>query len=90
MQINSVWDKKLRQAGINPDRLLQDHCLSLHVGAAILSGYMRRYGAEAGIAYYNTGPLTPPADRRYRRRQAIGAAYRASVINIWRKLKTGQ
>lgn len=86
MQINSVWDKTLRQAGINPDRLFTDHCLSLRIGAAILAGYIRRHGAWNGIAYYNTGPLTPPADRRYRRLRKIGAAYRASVIQIWRGL----
>ena len=44
MQINSVWDKKLRPAGIDPDRLFTDHCLNLRIGAAILAGYIRRHG----------------------------------------------
>ena len=64
MQINSQHLPALSQRGITRQRLLDDPCLSIQVGASILSGFIQRYG----YTWRAVGATTPAARRRARRR----------------------
>lgn len=56
MQINSRHLPALRKLGIDEQRLYQDTCLSVMVGASILSGMMARYGYNwEAVGAYNAG-----------------------------------
>ncbi|MGL4602962.1 MAG: transglycosylase SLT domain-containing protein, partial [Iodobacter sp.] len=44
MQINSVHLPRLKKMGIDEKHLRQDPCLSIMIGASILSDMMKRYG----------------------------------------------
>jgi soluble lytic murein transglycosylase-like protein len=81
MQINSVWLPRLRSHGI-AERDLFDPCTSIHVGAWILAGNVRRLGYtwEAVGAYNAASPSLRRAyaERVYRQVTAIRAPSRGS------------
>ncbi|MDP3008250.1 MAG: lytic transglycosylase domain-containing protein [Methylococcales bacterium] len=56
MQINSTHLGMLKKYGITENRLLDDACLNLHVGAWILAESIERHGYNwKGIGAYNAG-----------------------------------
>jgi len=56
MQINSSHLPRLLKDGITRDQLLDDACLSVMVGAEILSGFMTRFGYTwRAVGAYNAG-----------------------------------
>ncbi|AXE33395.1 type III secretion system invasion protein IagB [Chromobacterium phragmitis] len=56
MQINSIHLPRLRQLGVNESQLLESPCLSVVVGASILSDMMKRYGYSwEAVGAYNAG-----------------------------------
>lgn len=76
MQINDrTWLPHLGKAGITRQRLLEDGCLNLHVGAAVLAYEIGRHGVVEGIGRYHS----PTATR--------AEAYRRQVITRWRQLR---
>ncbi|MBM2885056.1 type III secretion system invasion protein IagB [Chromobacterium amazonense] len=69
MQINSRHLPRLQKLGINQPKLLQDPCLSVIVGASILSDMMKRYGYTwEAVGAYNAG--TAPNRHELRMRYA--------------------
>ncbi|AZN35915.1 type III secretion system invasion protein IagB [Iodobacter ciconiae] len=56
MQINSTHLPRLNTMGIKEQHLLQDSCLSVMIGASILSDMMKRYGYSwEAVGAYNAG-----------------------------------
>ncbi|NDL61529.1 type III secretion system invasion protein IagB [Enterobacteriales bacterium SAP-6] len=56
MQINSIHLPRLRILGINEQRLYDDTCVSVMVGASVLSDMMKRYGYSwEAVGAYNAG-----------------------------------
>ncbi|HEU0197436.1 MAG TPA: lytic transglycosylase domain-containing protein [Nevskiaceae bacterium] len=64
MQINSSWIPTLRRAGVDPNRLVQDPCLNIAVGGAILALNIHHYGLSwRAVGAYNA--VTPWKQDRY-------------------------
>ncbi|WP_231589305.1 transglycosylase SLT domain-containing protein [Chromobacterium sp. LK11] len=56
MQINSLHLPALAQRGISRQRLLDEPCLSVQVGASILADFIARYGYTwRAVGAYNAG-----------------------------------
>lgn len=56
MQINSIHLPGLAKRGITRQRLLDEPCLSIDVGAEILAGFVKRYGYTwRAVGAYNAG-----------------------------------
>ncbi|OXJ21501.1 invasion protein IagB [Burkholderia sp. HI2714] len=98
MQINSRHLPRLRQLGISESQLLKDPCLSVIVGASILSDMMKRYGYSwEAVGAYNAG--TAPgrhgvriryAKQVWRRYQRLTAATTdPGIVNLFGK-RTGE
>ncbi|OHX10812.1 invasion protein IagB [Chromobacterium sphagni] len=69
MQINSLHLPRLRRLGIDEKQLLGNACLSVIVGASILSDMMKRYGYSwEAVGAYNAG--VSPERRMLRMRYA--------------------
>ena len=70
MQINSRWFPPLAENGVQPGDLWVP-CISIHVGAWILAGEIRRFGYTwQAIGAYNAGPAKTVAREQRRRRYA--------------------
>ncbi len=79
MQINSSWLPILAKYGITQQRLLDDPCLNLNVGAWILSQGLSRLGYNwMGLGAYNA-----TSDRKR-------AAYAAKVVAMLRQISREQ
>ncbi|MBD9461720.1 MULTISPECIES: transglycosylase SLT domain-containing protein [unclassified Pseudomonas] len=71
MQINSIHLSRLNAQGITEQRLLDDPCLSVEVGASVLAGFITRYGYNwTAVGAYNAGnsPHRQAARLRYARK----------------------
>lgn len=71
MQINSIHLPRLSTQGITEQRLLDDPCLSVEVGASVLAGFITRYGYNwTAVGAYNAGnsPRRQAARLRYARK----------------------
>ncbi|AAQ60311.1 type III secretion system invasion protein IagB [Chromobacterium violaceum] len=80
MQINSAHLPRLRQLGVNERQLLESPCLSVVVGASILSDMMKRYGYSwEAVGAYNAG-LSP-------NRHALRMRYARQVWQRYQKLQ---
>lgn len=56
MQINSSHLPRLKELGVNEKKLVEDPCLSVVVGASILSDMMKIYGYSwEAVGAYNAG-----------------------------------
>ncbi|MGD7539537.1 type III secretion system invasion protein IagB [Salmonella enterica] len=67
MQINSFHMKRLKKMGISEKQLLQDPCISVIVGASILSDMMKIYGYSwEAVGAYNAGTSPKRSDIRKR------------------------
>lgn len=77
MQINSFHMKRLKKMGISEKQLLQDPCISVIVGASILSDMMKIYGYSwEAVGAYNAGTSPKRSDIRKRYAKKIWENYR--------------
>lgn len=84
MQINSIHLPRLLKQGITEDRLLNEPCLSVEVGASILAEFIQRFGYNwTAVGAYNAGPGSGPEREALRRRYAekIWAYYEQLVAH---------
>ncbi|EAA7929193.1 type III secretion system invasion protein IagB [Salmonella enterica subsp. enterica] len=80
MQINSFHMKRLKKMGISEKQLLHDPCISVIVGASILSDMMRIYGYSwEAVGAYNAGTSPKRAD--------IRKSYAKKIWENYKKLK---
>ena len=57
MQINSIHLPRLLKQGITEQRLLDEPCLSVEVGASILAAFIKQFGYNwTAVGAYNAGP----------------------------------
>ena len=83
MQINSMHLPRLLKLGITEERLLNEPCLSVEVGASILAEFIQRFGYNwTAVGAYNAGPGSGPERDVLRQRYAekIWARYEALVM----------
>ncbi len=56
MQINSTWFPRLRDFDVNAQRLLDDPCFNIHIGAWVLSSNFSSHGYNwNSVGAYNAG-----------------------------------
>lgn len=82
MQINSIHLPRLLKQGITEERLLNEPCLSVEVGASILAEFIQRFGYNwTAVGSYNVGPGAGPQREALRLRYAekIWVRYEALV-----------
>ena len=82
MQINSIHLPRLLKQGITEERLLNEPCLSVEVGASILAEFIQRFGYNwTAVGAYNVGPGSGPQREALRLRYAerIWVRYEALV-----------
>ena len=71
MQINSIHLPRLLKQGITEERLLNEPCLSVEVGASILAEFIQRFGYNwTAVGAYNVGPGPGPQREALRLRYA--------------------
>ncbi len=78
MQINSIHLPRLLKEGITEQRLLNEPCLSVAVGASILADFIKRFGYNwTAVGSYNVGAGPGPQRDalRVRYAQKIWARY---------------
>ncbi|WP_294739153.1 transglycosylase SLT domain-containing protein [uncultured Pseudomonas sp.] len=78
MQINSIHLPRLLKEGITEQRLLNEPCLSVEVGASILADFIKQFGYNwTAIGSYNVGGGPGPRreELRLRYAQKIWARY---------------
>ncbi|TFF13126.1 invasion protein IagB [Pseudomonas sp. BCA14] len=74
MQINSIHLPRLLKRGITEERLLNEPCLSVEVGASILAEFIQRFGYNwTAIGSYNVGVGAGP------RRDALRLQYAQKI-----------
>ncbi|MGJ7515649.1 transglycosylase SLT domain-containing protein [Pseudomonas baetica] len=81
MQINSSHLPRLKTQGITEQRLLEEPCLSVEVGASVLAGFIARYGYNwTAVGAYNAGnsPRRQAARLRYARK--VWQRYQAFMV----------
>jgi soluble lytic murein transglycosylase-like protein len=84
MQINSIHLPRLLKLGITEERLLNEPCLSVEVGASILAEFIQRFGYNwTAVGSYNVGAGTGPKHDALRLQyaQKIWARYEALVAH---------
>lgn len=82
MQINSIHLPRLLKHGITEERLLNEPCLSIEVGASILAEFIQRFGYNwTAVGAYNVGPGDGPQRQASRLRYAekIWGRYEALI-----------
>lgn len=82
MQINSIHLPRLLKQGITEERLLNEPCLSVEIGASILAEFIQRFGYNwTAVGAYNVGPGSGPQREALRLRYAerIWVRYEALV-----------
>jgi len=84
MQINSIHLPRLLKQGITEDRLINEPCLSVEVGASILAEFIQRFGYNwTAVGSYNVGTGTGPEREALRMQyaQKIWAYYEQLVAH---------
>lgn len=80
MQINSSHLPRLKELGVNEKQLVEDPCLSVVVGASILSDMMKIYGYSwEAVGAYNAGISE--------KRKAARMHYAEKVWSHYKKIK---
>ncbi|WP_440030371.1 type III secretion system invasion protein IagB [Chromobacterium amazonense] len=80
MQINSRHLLRLQKLGISETQLLQDSCLSIIIGASILSDMMKRYGYSwEAVGAYNAGTAADRYALRMRYAKRVWQRYQRLV-----------
>ena len=76
MQINSWHLPRLHAQGITEQRLLDEPCLSVEVGASVLAGFISRYGYNwTAVGAYNAGNAPDRQKARLRYAQKVWTRY---------------
>lgn len=85
MQINSKHLPRLRKLGID-EQQLKDPCMSIIVGASILSDMMKRYGYTwEAVGAYNAGTAPDKHTKRMRYAEQVWLRYqRITTVNVSR------
>lgn len=65
MQINSTWLPRLAKLGVTEDRLLNDLCTNIYVGAWVFTHEYRRFNGDVGKAIAHYHSPTPRHQQRY-------------------------
>ncbi|WP_083213938.1 transglycosylase SLT domain-containing protein [Pseudomonas sp. 35 E 8] len=84
MQINSIHLPRLLEQGITEERLINEPCLSVEVGASILAEFIQRFGYNwTAVGSYNVGTGSGPEREALRMRyaQKIWAYYEQLVAH---------
>ena len=84
MQINSIHPPRLLKQGITEERLINEPCLSVEVGASILAEFIQRFGYNwTAVGSYNVGTGSGPEREALRMRyaQKIWAYYEQLVAH---------
>lgn len=77
MQINSSHMARLKKMGVSEKQLLNDPCISVIVGASILSDMMKIYGYSwEAVGAYNAGTSPKNAEIRNRYAKKIWENYK--------------
>ena len=80
MQINSMHMPGLYKRGITEQRLLEEPCLSVDVGASIFVGFVSRYGYNwTAVGAYNAGNAANKQEARLRYARKVWGYYRKLV-----------
>lgn len=78
MQINSWHLPRLQASGINEQRLLNESCLAVNVGASILADFIKRYGYSwEAVGAYNAGTSEGRDTARLRYAHKVWQRYRS-------------
>ncbi|EXF96158.1 invasion protein IagB [Pseudomonas fluorescens HK44] len=78
MQINSFHLPRLRAQGITEQRLLDEPCLSVEVGASVLAGFVSLYGYNwTAVGAYNAGNAPDRQTARLRYAHKVWKRYQA-------------
>ncbi|WNJ83999.1 transglycosylase SLT domain-containing protein [Pseudomonas canadensis] len=81
MQINSIHLPRLLKQGITEDRLINEPCLSVEVGASILAEFIQRFGYNwTAVGSYNVGTGTGPE------REALRMQYAQKIWTYYEQL----
>lgn len=81
MQINSIHLPRLLKQGITEDRLLNEPCLSVEVGASILAEFIKRFGYNwTAVGSYNVGMGSGPE------REALRLQYAQKIWAVYEQL----
>lgn len=87
MQINSIHLPRLESKGINKKRLINEPCLSVYVGAEILSGFIKQFGYNwKAVGAYNAGAKHSRESLRQNYAKKVWREY-AKLISIRRNNK---
>ncbi|WMI97546.1 transglycosylase SLT domain-containing protein [Pseudomonas chlororaphis subsp. aurantiaca] len=82
MQINSQHLPRLKARGITQQRLLDEPCLAIDVGASILAGFIARHGYNwTAVGAYNAGSSPDRQALRMRYAQKVYRRYHALLVN---------
>jgi soluble lytic murein transglycosylase-like protein len=76
MQINSFHLPRLRAKGITEQRLLDEPCLSVEIGASVLADFVSRYGYNwTAVGAYNAGNAPDRQSARLRYAHKVWKRY---------------
>ncbi|WP_411378832.1 transglycosylase SLT domain-containing protein [Pseudomonas sp. MPB26] len=81
MQINSIHLPRLLKQGITEERLINEPCLSIEVGASILAEFIQRFGYNwTAVGSYNVGTGSEPE------REALRMQYAQKIWAVYEQL----
>lgn len=81
MQINSIHLSRLLKQGITEERLINEPCLSVEVGASILAEFIQRFGYNwTAVGAYNAGTGSGPE------REALRMQYAQKIWAYYEQL----
>lgn len=82
MQINSVHLPRLQGRGITEQRLLDEPCLAIDVGASILAEFIERHGYNwTAVGAYNAGNSPDRQSLRLRYARKVWLRYRGLLAD---------
>lgn len=82
MQINSMHLSRLQARGITEQRLLDEPCLAIEVGASILADFIERYGYNwTAVGAYSAGNAPDRQALRLRYAGKVWKHYQALLAN---------
>ncbi|AUM69100.1 transglycosylase SLT domain-containing protein [Pseudomonas fluorescens] len=81
MQINSIHLPRLHAQGITEQRLLDEPCLSVEVGASVLAEFIARHGYNwTAVGAYNAGNSPHRQGARLRYARKVWQRYQVLIL----------